>query len=99
MDEKNKYAKLAQFEIGWWKAHHRKQKDQFVDNMINLYVLQFGISPDLAKKAVILRLEAADWHDKAEEYEDAGDQTQADIYWAKAEACIAKHFETLGAKT
>ena len=90
-----KTKKLAQYEIGWWKAHHRKDKKEFVDNMCKLYSLQFGISHDQAKQAVLFRVEAADWHDKAEEYEDKGDQAQADVYWNKAEECLYQHFKLL----
>lgn len=86
---------LAKYEIGWWKAHHRKNKEEFVENMCKLYSLQFGIPRDRAKQAVLLRVEAADWHDKAEEYEDKGDQTQADIFWNKAEECLHRHFRLL----
>lgn len=87
--------KLASFEIGWWKAHHRKHKDLFLENMTQLYILQFGISPDIAEKAVLLRIEAADWHDMAEEEEDKGNQADADKYWGKAEKALYEHFELL----
>ncbi len=90
-----KAKELAHYEISWWKAHHRKQKEQLVDMMSKLYELQFGISYAKAKSAVLLRAEAADWHDKAEEYEDKGDQKSADVYWAKAEICIIEHFKLL----
>ncbi len=91
--EKSK--KLAHYEIEWWKAHHRREKDKFIDSMSNLYSLQFNIDYDVAKKSVLLRVEAADWHDKAEKFEGLGDQKQADIFWDKAEECLYKHFEIL----
>lgn len=93
-----KAKKLAHYEIGWWKAHHRKDRGGFVDNMSRLYSLQFGIDCEVAKQAVLLRVEAADWHDKAEEFEDNGNQTQADIFWNKAEECLCQHFELLTKK-
>lgn len=90
-----KTKELAHYEIGWWKAHHRKDKKAFVDNMCRLYSLQFGVDQKHAEQAVLLRLEAADWHDKAEELEDKNVQTQADVYWNKAEECLLRHFELL----
>ncbi len=89
---------LAHYEIGWWKAHHRKNKEEFINSMCRLYSLQFGIDHDQAKQAVLLRVEAADWHDKAEEFEDKGNQTQADVLWNKAEECLYRHFKLLEKK-
>lgn len=89
---------LAHYEIGWWKAHHRKNKEEFIDSMCRLYSLQFGISYNQAKQAVLLRVEAADWHDKAEEFEDNGNQAQADVFWNKAEECLFQHFELVEKK-
>ena len=95
MESSEKARELAHFEIGWWRAHHRKNKEELIDNMARLYSLQFGISYAEAKKAVTLRVEATVWHDKAEEAEDSGNQKQADIYWNKAEECLSQHFELL----
>ncbi len=95
MNKSEKIAKLARHEIGWWKAHHRRQKDLFVLEMTYLYVLQFGIDEDAARQAVLFRAEAADYHDEAEKYEDAGDQSQADVYWRRAEESLLKHFAIL----
>ena len=91
-------SELARYEIGWGKAHHRKSKEEFIDSMRRLYSLQFGIDRGQAKQAVLLRVEAADWHDKAEEFEDKGDQTQADAFWNKAEECLRRHFRLLEKK-
>lgn len=88
---------LAQYEIGWWQAHHRKQKDVFLASMTNLYVLQFGIDEGRALQAVEHRLRAADFHDQAEAFEDAGDQAQAGVYWRKAESALEDHFRLLEA--
>ena len=95
METAEKIKKLAHFEIEWWKDHHRKNKKGLIENMARLYSLQFRIDYEKARKAVIFRVEATAWHDKAEEHEDKGDQNQADIYWNKAEECLRKHFEIL----
>jgi len=95
MEPSKKARKLAHFEVGWWKAHHQKNKKALIDNMARLYSLQFGISYVEAKEAVMLRVEATVWHDKAEEAEDSANQKQADIYWDKTEECLSQHFELL----
>lgn len=95
MEPNKKARKLAHFEIGWWKAHHQKNKEGLIDNMARLYSLQFGISYVEAKKAVMLRVKATAWHDKAEEAEDIANQEQADVYWNKAEECLSRHFKLM----
>jgi hypothetical protein len=95
MKKKERIVALAHLEIGWWKAHHRRQKEEMINYMTQLYVLQFKIGSDKAKMAVIYRAEAAIWHDKAEALEDEGEQERADIFWVKAEECLRKHFEVL----
>jgi len=95
METQEKTTLLAHFEVGWWIAHHRKDKQMLVENMTQLYCLQFSINPELARKAVMLRVDATVWHDKAEECEDNGNQQQADSYWNKAEDCLRQHFEIL----
>ena len=91
-----KAAKLAHYEISWWKAHHRKQKEELITSMTKLYVLQFDIDEAFARRAVHQRVIAADWHDQAEAFEDAGKQQEADACWARAEECLQRHFSLLG---
>ncbi len=86
---------LAQHEIGWWQAHHRKDKSLFLVSMTNLYVLQFGIDEGRALQAVEHRLRAANFHDQAEALEDAGEQVEADVFWKKAESALEDHFRLL----
>jgi len=69
----------------------RKQSDVWQEE----YALQFGLDAKAAKSAVLFRVRAAEWHDKAEKYEDGGNKEQADIFWNKAEECLRKHFELL----
>jgi len=90
-----KIKELAAHEIGWWQAHHRKRKEDFLFHMTQLYKLQFRISEEKAKRAVEWRIKAADWHDKAEYYKDKGEQERANKLWEKAEKCLQEHFKIL----
>lgn len=94
-NQMSKTEKLAHHEVEWWKAHHRGDKANIVDQMAKLYELQFGISYEQAREAVMYRVEAANWHDQAESFEDQGDQKQADEYWQKTEESLQRHFEIL----
>ena len=93
------YKNLAKYEIGWWKAHHRRNKSEFTDQMARLYSLQFNIPYDRAVEAVKYRVEAAGEHDIAEKFEDEENQKTADIHWSKAEKLIEDHFRVLMAYT
>ena len=88
---------MAHYEVEWWKAHHRGERSQLIVNMIRLYELQFEISYSQASSAVGFRVEAAREHDIAEEFEDNGHQSKADMHWKKAESLLEKHFEILNA--
>ena len=63
----NKTKQMAKYEIGWWRAHHRRNKEKLIDEMAKLYVLLFGISNEDAKIIVEYRIKATGFHDKAEE--------------------------------
>jgi len=89
------YEQLAKYEIGWWKAHHRRNKPELIDQMTKLYSLQFDISYEKALEAVKYRVEATKEHDIAEEFEDKGDQANADVHWSKAEELVEEHFKIL----
>lgn len=86
---------LAQYEVGWWKAHGRKEFDKAVESMTEEYQLLYGLTHDVAKKAVELRVEATKTHDKAEEYERSSDKVNAEEYWRKTEELLRKHFEAI----
>ncbi len=94
-NERQLYRELARHEVGWWKAHHRKDKPELADNMTNLYSLQFNIPYKKAIEAVRFRVEAAGEHDLAEKLEDKKDQRNADIYWSNTENLLERHFEVL----
>ncbi|MDO9399101.1 MAG: hypothetical protein Q7T79_00220 [bacterium] len=88
--------KLAEAEIAWWKAHHRGKKEEIIKNMAKVFSLQYpNISDEKAIMAANLKCEAAEYHDKAEKYEDEKDEEQSNIYWKKAEECLQRHFEVL----
>ena len=89
------YKELAKYEIGWWKAHHRRNKPELIHQMAKLYQIQFEIPYENAVEAVNYRVEAAKEHDIAEEFEDKGNQADADIHWDKAEQLMEKHFRNL----
>lgn len=95
MNTKEKARILAEYEVGWWRAHHKKDFDRAVNVMALEYQLQFGIPYDIARKAVELRVEAAKVHDKAEKFEDKNDKKNAEVYWKKAETLLRKHFEII----
>ena len=86
---------LAKHEVGWWRAHHKKDFLKAKEDMVKEYVLLFKIPAELAEKSVDLRIEAAKMHDLAEELEDEGKIEEAEEYWKKAEELLTKHFEVL----
>lgn len=93
-----KAEELARHEVGWWKAHHRRDKQKLTEHMTLLYELQFGISREKALEAVKHRVEAAAMHDRAEELEDKGLQDEADEHWSEAEKLLERHFSVLEGK-
>ena len=95
MSEKELAKVMASFEIGWWEDHHRKNKKGLTEKMAKLYTLLFNISYEDAVTIVQHRVEAAELHDKAEEFEDEGGQKIADMYWDEAEKELQKHFALL----
>lgn len=90
-----KARELARYEIGWWKAHHRKDMPGVIENMAREYELQFDIPYEQARQAVMKRAEATREHDVAEKLEDAGNQAEADKYWKNTEDLLAEHFALL----
>jgi len=86
---------MACHEIGWWKAHHRKDTKALVKEMADFYRLLFGLTLGEAGLTVGFRINAAKFHDKAEEYEDKGNQKKADVYWNRAKEELQKHFTFL----
>jgi len=87
----HKARELARHEVNWWKAHHRKQQKTLLDEMTRLYVLLFNLDYEDAESVVQHRVNAANWHDRAEELEDKGKE-KAEVHWRKAEEELHKHY-------
>jgi hypothetical protein len=94
MDSK-KAALCAKYEVGWWKDHGRDSYEGVLENMQNLYVIQYGLTPEQAKNVVEFRIKAAKEHDVAEELERNGKMEEAKAHWESAEELLVKHFELL----
>ncbi len=93
MDEE-RCRKLAEYEAGWWKAHHRKDINLLMEQMAKLYELQFGIPYNTALEAVKYRVEATKEHDIAERLEDQG-SPDSEIHWKQVEKLLLEHFKLL----
>jgi len=91
----NEISRMAKCEIGWWKAHHRKQREKLISEMSNLYRLLFSLNYNDALIVVGFRVKAAELHDIAEKYENQKKQEETDKYWDEAERNLQKHFELL----
>lgn len=94
MDVVEKAKQLARYEVGWWKAHHRKDRSGLVEMMAKLYQLQFGLTEQQALQSVELRVLATSEHDIAEELEDKNDPT-AEEHWRETEKLLERHFQIL----
>ena len=94
----NKIEQMAYHEMEWWKAHHRKDSEKLIREIAELYVLLFGVSYKEAKRIVKPRVEAGMLHDKAEFFEDTGDQKGANTYWIRTKIKLQNHFELLEEK-
>ncbi len=86
---------LAHLEMLSWQCHHRKDKVGFVQALTQFYALKFRVDEKVAARAALLWVKAATFHDKAEKYEDEGDQERADIFWAKAKNCLRQHHKII----
>ncbi len=85
----------AEYEIGWWEDHGRKNYRGVFNDMVNLYVLQYDLLKTVAEQAVNLRILAAKEHDVAESLERKNKKKEAKIHWDAAENLLAQHFKYL----
>lgn len=85
--------KVAEAEIGWWEAHHRKDYDEVVKQMARVYYLLFDLNHEKAKEVVMLRIEAAKEHDIAEK--EGIPEKESRQHWQKATELMTKHFSML----
>jgi hypothetical protein len=95
----NRAKQLAKHEVGWWKAHHRRNVKELLGEMAKLYCLQFRISYGKALEAAERRVRAAQEHDTAEKFEDQGKMKLANQHWRRAELFIEEHFKILESLT
>ena len=86
---------LAERETAWWQAHHRRNKQALIKSMAKLYELLYKIPLQEALECVKYRVLAAHEHDIAEEFEDKGNQKEANIHWEKVKELLEQHFEVL----
>ena len=87
--------KLAAYEIGWWQAHHRRDKGKLIANQVKKHAMLFGVSEKKATKAMEYFFEATKEHDIAEGFEDKGQTAESNAHWKKAEGLLEKHFKEL----
>jgi hypothetical protein len=90
-----KISQTAEHMIGWWKAHHRKQEKERINEIANLYRLLFGLTYDDALIVVGHIVKAVDLQDIAKKYEDQKRREEADKYWNDVKMNLQKHFELL----
>ncbi len=99
MDLKKKLRKLAEYEINWWKAHHRRDEKGLIESSARLYELQFRVSYGIALEAAKLKLKATQEYIEAKKYDQRMHmQREADKHWSKAEELLKQHFELLTKK-
>ncbi|MDO8265119.1 MAG: hypothetical protein Q7T34_01980 [Candidatus Parcubacteria bacterium] len=85
--------KVAECEIGWWKAHNEKDYNEVINQMAAEYMHLFGIRYKIAKKVVLFRIKAAKEHDLAEK--DGITKQEADAHWKSARKFAEQHFQML----
>lgn len=93
-------AKLcAKYDVGWWKAHGRRELSGVLENMTNLYLVLFNgnyaTTAQAAKGSVELRAAAGKEHDLAEELERSSRMEEANEHWQKVEDLLVKSYALL----
>ena len=90
---KNKrVTRLAKNEVGWWKAHHRRNVNSFLEHKTRVLIDLFGVTEEKATRAVREYIKAADEHDLAEYYEDRKEQEKADLHWNNVYTHLLEYF-------
>ena len=97
MKERKKTAfnpeEVAKAEIGWWEAHHRKDYDDVIKQMAQVYSMLFDLNSKTAREVVMLRIDAAKEHDLAEK--EGITEQDSKQHWLKATGLMTKHFSML----
>jgi len=84
---------VAEAEIGWRKSHHERDYPAVIEQMTTVYEKLYDLNREVARKVVMLRIEAAKEHDLAEEENISEEKSQQ--HWDKALEFMEKHFEML----
>ncbi|MEK6925775.1 MAG: hypothetical protein AABW50_00705 [Nanoarchaeota archaeon] len=91
---KNLASKLAEHEIGWWQAHHRRDKEKLIEHTAKSYQLQYNTPYKVSLKAAELRLKATHEYNKAKGF-DGINKEKADKHWNNAKDILKQAFELL----
>jgi hypothetical protein len=92
--KKDLASKLAEHEIGWWQAHHRRNEKKLIEHTAKSYQLQYNVPYKIALKAAKLRLKATQEYNRAKEF-DGTNQETADKYWNNAKNILKQAFGLL----
>jgi len=87
--------KLAEYEIRWWQAHHRRDKAKLIANQVKKHAMLFGVSEATATKAMEYFFHATKEHDIAEEFEDKGNTVESNVHWKKCEQLLEQYYKEL----
>ena len=88
------YKELANAEIEWWKAHHRRDFDRLLESTKKSFILTFDVSEKVALEAAKKRMDAVKEYVEAKKY-DGKNQEEAELHWKSAEEHILKQFKLL----
>ena len=89
------FKRLAKCEIGWWQAHHRRDKKKLFSDLVAKHSLLFGIDRKKSGKAIDYFFKATKEHDIAEKLEDSGKIAESNVHWKRAENLLEKYFRQL----
>lgn len=94
--EEEKAKLCAKYDVGWWKAHGRRDMQSVLSNMSNLYTILFNgayrIDAMTTTKSVKLRAQAGKEHDVAEELERSHKKSESEKHWKKAEELLYQSY-------
>ena len=83
----------AENEIGWYEDHHFRRYDEVTKKMARVHEMLFGLDPEIARRVVLPKIEAAKEHDLAEKEGISKEESQQ--HWDKAKEFMIQHFEML----
>ena len=83
----------AENEIGWYEDHHLRDYNGVTKKMARVHEMLFGLSPEIALKVVLPKIESAKEHDLAEEAGISEEESRQ--HWDKAKEFMEQHFKLL----